>query len=168
MRKLLARLSQLSMVVGFFALLSDASGLHGVLRMRAPAAGAWWNAHAFYFMEGAATALGLLLALWIGVRLAAEADRLKYPAPIALAFEAALLLPQTHLCARIARIGADGTPIVAPGTIAGFTGFETGRFLGKLLIAAAYFFKTLAFAFLFGQALFGAVLAGAILLARGE
>ena len=57
---------------------------------------------------------------------------------------------------------------MAPGTIAGFTGFEAGRFLGKLLIAATYFFKTLAFAFLFGQALFGAVLAGAILLARGE
>ena len=33
--------------------------------------GRLWNAHEFYFMEGAATAFGLLVALLIGLRLVA-------------------------------------------------------------------------------------------------
>jgi len=166
MRQLIARLIQACFIVGLLALFSYAVGLHNVIRMKAPSAGAWWNAHEFYFMEGAATALGLLVALRVGVRLAAEADRLRYLAIVALALEAALLTPLTYLCARLARIGADGGAIFAPSRMAAFAGFETARLLAKLLMAAVYFLKTAAFGFLLGLALFGAVLVGAIVSAR--
>jgi hypothetical protein len=96
------------------AMFSYASGLHSVVRMKAPAAGAWWNAHEFYLMEGAATALGLLVALRVGMRLAVEAQGMRKLATITLALEAALLMPLTYLCARVARIGADGGALVAP------------------------------------------------------
>ena len=75
---------------------SYAAGLHNMVRMKAPAAGAWWNAHEFYFMEGAATAFGLLVALLIGLRLVAGTERLRRLAAIMLASEAALLIPLTQ------------------------------------------------------------------------
>ena len=167
MRHLMGRLIQASFVIGLLATFSYAAGLHNVVRMKAPAAGAWWNAHEFYFMEGAATAFGLLVALRVGARLVAGADPPRYLTAITLALEAALLMPLTYLCARVARIGADGGSIVAPNRIAAFTGFERGRLLDKLLIAVLYFLKTAAFGFLIGLALFGAVLVGAILSAHG-
>jgi hypothetical protein len=166
MRHLMARLIQASFILGLPATFSYAAGLHNVVRMKAPAAGAWWNAHEFYFMEGAATAFGLLVALRVGVRLTAGADSPRYLAAVALALEAALLTPLTYLCARVARIGADGGAIVAPNRIAAFAGFESGKLLDKLLIAALYFLKTVAFSFLIGLALFGAVLVGAIVSAH--
>jgi hypothetical protein len=166
LRHLVARLIQVCVVVGLLATFSYASGLHNVVRMRAPAAGAWWNAHEFYLMEGAATALGLLVALRVGVRFAAEGASLRYLAPVTLVLEAALLMPLTRLCARVARIGADGGAIVAPNLMAAYAGFVSGKMLDKLLIAALYFLKTMGFGFLLGLALFGAVLAGAIASAR--
>lgn len=114
MRNLIGRLIQLCLIVGMLAMFSYASGLHNVVRMKAPAAGAWWNAHEFYLMEGAATALGLLVALRVGMRLAVEAQGMRKLATITLALEAALLMPLTYLCARVARIGADGGALVAP------------------------------------------------------
>jgi hypothetical protein len=168
MRHLIGRLIQVCLLVGLLAMLSYASGLHNVVRMKAPGAGAWWNAHEFYFMEGAATALGLLVALRVGLRLAAEADRFRHLATITLALEAALLMPLTYLCARVARIGADGGAIVAPNRTAALAGFETAKLLEKVLIAALYFLKTVVFGFLLGLALFGAVLVGAIISAPGS
>ena len=94
--------------------------------------------------------------------------RSRYLAPVALALEAALLLPLTRLCARVARIGADGGAIVAANRLAAYAGFESGKMLDKLLIAALYFLKTMAFGFLLGLALFGAVLAGAIVTAHSD
>ena len=129
MRHLIARLIQASVLIGLLAMWSYVSGLHNVVRMRAPAAGAWWNAHEFYFMEGAATALGLLVALRVGVRFAAEAASIRYLAPVALALEAALLLPLTRLCARVARIGVDGGAIVAPNRMAAYAGSRAERSL---------------------------------------
>jgi hypothetical protein len=166
MRHLIGRLIQACLIVGLLAMFSYAVGLHNVVRMKAPAAGAWWNAHEFYFMEGAATGFGLLVALRVGVRFAAEAASMRYLATITLALEAALLIPLTHLCARVARIGADGGAIVAPNRMAAFAGFETAKLLDKLLIAALYFLKTVAFGFLIGLALFGAVLVGVIVNSR--
>jgi hypothetical protein len=166
MRHLIARLIQLCFIIGLLAMVSYASGLHNVVRMRAPAAGAWWNAHEFYLMEGAATALGLLAALRIGVRVAAEAGSIRYLVPVTLALETVLLIPLTHLCARVARIGADGGAIIVPNRMAAYVGFESGKMLDKLLIAALYFLKTMSFGFLLGLALFGAVLVGAMMSAR--
>jgi hypothetical protein len=161
-RHLVARMIQACFIVGLLAMFSYAAGLHNVLRMKSPAAGAWWNAHEFYFMEGAATALGLLVALRVGMRLAAEADSIRYMAIAALALDAALLMPLTYLCADIARIGTDGGAILAPNRMAGFAGFVTGKLLDKLLLAGVYVLKTTAFGFLLGLALFGAVLVIAI------
>lgn len=168
MRHPVGRLIQVALLVGLLAMFSYATGLHNVVRMKAPAAGAWWNAHEFYLMEGAATAFGLLVALLIGLRLVAGTVRLCRLAAIILAFEAALLIPLTHLCARVARIGADGGAIVAPNRMAAYAGFESAKMLDKLLIAALYFFKTVAFGFLIGLAAFGAVMVGAILTAHGD
>jgi hypothetical protein len=168
MRHLVRRLIQVALLVGLLAMFSYATGLHNVVRMKAPAAGAWWNAHEFYLMEGAATAFGLLVALLIGLRLVAGTERLCRLAAIMLAFEAALLIPLTHLCARVARIGADGGAIVAPNRMAAYAGFESAKMLDKLLIAALYFFKTVAFGFLIGLAAFGAVMVGAIMTAHGD
>ena len=168
MRHLVVRLIQVSLLVGLLAMFSYAAGLHNMVRMKAPAAGAWWNAHEFYFMEGAATAVGLLVALLIGLRLVAGTERLRRLAAIMLASEAALLIPLTHLCARVARIGADGGAIVAPNRMAAYAGFESAKMLDKLLIAALYFLKTVAFGFLIGLAAFGAVLVGAIMTAQGD
>ena len=165
-RHLVARLIQACFIVGLLAMFSYAAGLHNVLRMKSPAAGAWWNAHEFYFMEGAATALGLLVALRVGMRLAAEADSIRYLAIAALALDAALLMPLTYLCADIARIGADDGAIVAPNRMAGFAGFATGKLLDKLLMAGDYVLKTAAFGFLLGLALFGALLVIAIVSAE--
>jgi len=162
MRCLIALLSQASLVVGLLAALSYGAELHTAVRMRAPAAGAWWNAHEFYLMEGGATALGLLLALRIGLRLAAEADRLRYPAVVTLALNAALLLPLSSLCSRAARIGVDGDVAVVPDRIAAFAGFAPSKLFDNLLTAGLYFVKTAAFASLLGLALFGTVLAGAM------
>ena len=161
-RHLVARMIQACFIVGLLAMFSYAAGLHNVLRMKSPAAGAWWNAHEFYFMEGAATALGLLVALRVGMRLAEGTDSIRYLAIAALALDAALLMPLTFLCADIARIGADGGAIVAPNRMAGFAGFATGKLLDKLLMAGDYVLKTAAFGFLLGLALFGALLVIAI------
>jgi hypothetical protein len=168
MRHLVVRLIQVSLLVGLLAMFSYAAGLHNMVRMKAPAAGAWWNAHEFYFMEGAATAFGLVVALLIGLRLVAGTGRLRRLAAIMLASEAALLIPLTHLCARVARIGADGGAIVASNRMAAYAGFESAKMLDKLLIAALYFLKTVAFGFLIGLAAFGAVLVGAIMTAQGD
>jgi hypothetical protein len=100
------------------------------------------------------------------LRFAAEAERSRYLTIVTLALEVALLMPLTSLCARVARIGADGGAIVAPNRIAAYAGFETAKMLDKLVIAALYFLKTVAFGFLVGLALFGAVLVGAIVSAR--
>src|SRR6185437_1331206 len=160
MRGLISRLMQACLIVGLLALFSYAAGLHNVVRMKAPAAGAWWNAHEFYFMAGAATAFGLLMALRVGLWFAAEANSMRYPAIVTIAIEAVLLMPLTYLCARVARIGADGGAILAPNRMAAYAGFETGKLLDKLLMAAVYFLKTVAFGFLLGLALFGVVLVG--------
>jgi hypothetical protein len=165
-RRLVGRLLEACFIVGLLAMYSYAVEYHNTLRMKSPAAGAWWNAHEFYFMEGTATALGLLMALRVGVRLAAEADSIRYLAISALALDAALLIPLTYLCADVARIGADGGAIVALDRMARFAGFEGGKLLDKLLTAGDYVLKTAAFGFLLGLALFGAVLVVAILSAE--
>lgn len=168
-RRLITRLIAAFLIVGLLATFSYAVGLHNLVRMKAPAVGAWWNGHEFYFMEGAATALGLLVALRVGAGLAASADFIRYLAVITLLFEAALLAPLTYLCARVARIGADGGAIVAPNRIAGLAGFATGKLLDKLLMVGAYFLKTTVFGFLLGLAIFGVVLIGIIVsTGRGE
>ncbi len=164
-RRLLRYLTEASVLVGVLSTLSYASGFHGVLRAMAPAAGAWWNRYEFHFMEGAATALGLLIALRLGLRLA-EAATGRRPALAALALDALLVVPLTHLCAAAARVGADSVAPVAPGRIASFAGYAGGRMLDKLLIAGVYFLKTAGFAFLIGLGLFGAVLVVASVSAR--
>lgn len=165
-RKLIRRLIEAACFVGFVATVSYGAEAHNVLRAMAPAAGAWWNAHEFYLMEGSATALGLLAAIRVGLRFAAESEPAGALAAATLVLDAVLLVPLTHLCADVARVGADGVA-VAQGRMAGYAGFAAGRFLDKLLTAGVYFLKTAAFGFLLGLALFGAVLAGVIVGAGG-
>jgi hypothetical protein len=166
-RRLIRRLIEGSLLIGVVSTFSYATELHNVLRAMAPAAGAWWNQYEFHFMEGAATALGLLIALRIGLRFA-ETELGRRLALAALVLDAVLVAPLTHLCAAAGRVGADGTGAVATSRIASFAGYADGKLLDKLLIAGVYFLKTAAFGFLLGLGLFGAMMVGVIASARGS
>jgi hypothetical protein len=158
-RRLLRYLLGASFAVGVVSTLSYATTLHYELRMTAPAFGAWWNRYEFYFMEGAATALGLLIALRVGMFFS-ETGSGRRAALLTLALDAVLLVPLTHLCAAAGRVGADATSAIAPERIASLAGYAAAKLLDKILIAGVYFVKTVGFAFLFGLGLFGAVVVG--------
>ena len=51
----------MALLVGLVAAASYAEGTTTPLRVLKPALGAWLDAHQFYLMEGAATALGLII-----------------------------------------------------------------------------------------------------------
>jgi hypothetical protein len=161
-RRLVRRLIDASFVVGVISTLSYGAQIQNLLRATAPAAGAWWSDYEFYFMTGAATALGLSVALRIGLHFVEPESRGRI-ALVALALDAVLIVPLTHLCAAVARVGVDGSGAVARSTISSFAGYAAGKLLDKLVVAGTYFLKTATFGFLVGLGLFGAVLAGVIL-----
>src|SRR5260370_18764085 len=63
---LLGRLTLLAAFVGVISTLSYAVSAPMAIRQVNPDFGAWWDLNQFYFMEGAATALGLLVGIRIG------------------------------------------------------------------------------------------------------
>lgn len=69
---LLERLTFLNLLIGLVAAASYALGTATALRVFKPATGAWIEAHQFYLMEGSATALGLVIGIRSGRRLAVE------------------------------------------------------------------------------------------------
>ncbi len=162
-RRLIRALIEASLVVGAVSTLSYATEIHNLLRIEAPAAGAWWYAYEFHFMEGSATALGLLIALRVGLRFGAEDEIWRRLAIDTLVLDAVLLIPLTHMCARVARVGADAAGPVASDRIIAIFGFVLGQFLDKILTAGVYFLMTASFGFLLGLAIFGAVSAGLML-----
>ena len=159
MRRLIRVLIEASVLVGVVSTLSYATEVHNLLRAQAPVAGAWWYAYEFYFMEGAATALGLLIALCVGLRFGAAAEVWRRLAIITLVLDAVLLVPLTYMCTRVARVGADAVGLVGSDRLIGILGFVPGEFLGKILMAGAYFLKTAGVGFLLGIALVAVVMA---------
>jgi hypothetical protein len=159
-------LIEASLLVGVASTLSYATDVHNLLRARAPAAGAWWYAYEFYFMEGAATALGLLVALCVALRFGA-AEIWRRLAVLTLVLYALLLVPLTYMCTRVARVGTDAVGPVGSDRLIGIFGFVPGEFLGKILMAGVYFLKTAGFGFLLGMALVAVVMA-ALMIAPGR
>ena len=150
--KLMRRLTTALVIIGAFATITYATGAHIAWRFLNPPVGAWWNLHEFWLMEGAATALGMVIGARIAARLAEDAPN-QAPQMFALALAAALLLPLAMLSARAARpswIGWSGRDLLIS-----MTGYEQGLVLDNLLRAGVYFIKTAFLGILSGSALFG-------------
>ncbi|MGH7934010.1 MAG: hypothetical protein ACREQN_12720 [Candidatus Binataceae bacterium] len=163
--RLLAWLTLAAVLIGILTTLSYATGASTALRIARPAAGAWLASYEFHLMEGAATALGILIGIRSGRRLVTEAVAKSRGAYIAVILGLIILAPLTHLCATAARLGWGARSAAIASWIVGMSGYATGKYLDKLLIAGVYFLKTAGFAFLAGLGLFA--LAAAALIVMG-
>jgi hypothetical protein len=151
--RFLERLTLVSMIVGELSTLSYALSAPTALRSVNPSLGAWWDAYQFYFMEGAATALGLLIGIRIGRRFVPDVRRRSRSLILALVLAIVGFAPVLHVCAAAARLGwsaSDGTTL---SPIVDLAGYAAARQIDKILIASVYFVKIVSFALLAGLAL---------------
>jgi hypothetical protein len=150
---LLERLTFLALLIGLVAAASYAEGTTTPLRVFKPALGAWLEAHQFYLMEGGATALGLIVAIRIGRRLAAESVGARHGANFVMILAALAWAPLIHVCAMAARLGWSGRGGSFASWIVGREGYEAGARFLRLFITVIYFCKTAGLAALAGLAL---------------
>ncbi|HKV53213.1 MAG TPA: hypothetical protein VJN94_01100 [Candidatus Binataceae bacterium] len=151
--RILGWLIALAALLGVCFLLSYALQASLLVRLDNPDLGAWWDAHQFYFMEGGATVLGLLIGIRIGTGLASGHDNQWRAGLTALILGIIVLAPMVHLCAAAARLGWNGREASLASRIISREGFEAGRQVDKVVIAGIYFLKTVGFALLGGLAL---------------
>jgi len=154
-------LTLLAAFAGIVATLSYATGAATVLRIIDPSYGAWWDAHQFHLMEGAATALGLLIGIRIGLRFVADAEVRSRSAIAAFVLALLALAPMLYVCSSVARLGWRASSGATESRIIGYAGYGGGKQLDKVLIAGVYFLKTTGFALLAGLALTAIVTAAA-------
>jgi len=152
-------LTLLSIFVGLLSIVSYATGAAILLRMAQPKLGASWDANQFYFMEGAATALGLLIAIRLGRRLISESETATRSTMWTGIAAAVVFAPLIHLCSTAARLGPEAFGFGAQNWVIGRTGYEVGKQLDKVLIAGIYFLKTTCLALIAGLALVAIVVA---------
>jgi hypothetical protein len=157
--RILRWLTMLSIVVGILATFSYSSGAEIGWRYLDPRFGAWLNPREFWIMEGAATALGTLVGIRIGASMVEDAALKARCAEWSLIISAIAFKWATPLCARIARIGADGRGTSMRARLVALGGYGTGLFLDKLFVGGVYFLKTAGFALLLGLALFALMIA---------
>jgi hypothetical protein len=157
--RLLRWLTPLLLFVGVLSMMSYATGAAFLLRIENPAVGAWWDTYQFYFMEGAATALGLVFAIRIARRLISDPEIAARCTVWAAILAVLAFAPLIHLCALAARLLPDTSGIVSRDWIIGLAGYEVGRYLDKVSVAAVYFLKTACLALIAGLALFGIAVA---------
>ncbi len=150
---LLGRLTLLAVFVGVISTLSYAVSAPMAIRQVNPDFGAWWDLNQFYFMEGAATALGLLVGIRIGRGFVSDTAARARGANVALVLAIIVLIPLMHLCGNAARIAWGSRVIVTQGVTIGHMHLA-GKPLDKVLMTGIYFFKTAGFAALSGLALF--------------
>jgi len=150
---LLGRLTLLAVLVGLISTLSYALSMPMIIRRVHPDFGAWWDLNQFYFMEGAATALGLLTGIRLGRSFVSDTPARTRGANVALLFGIIVLIPLMHLCAEAARISWGASSSVTQGVIVGHI-HVAGKPLDKVLMTGVYFFKTAGFGALAGLALF--------------
>jgi hypothetical protein len=143
----------LALVVGIVSLLSYSLAGSELVRSGSPTVGAWWEAHQFLFMEGGATAAGLLLGMAIGETCMAGQDRRFRASLIALVLAIITFAPLVHLCALTARLGWSGRVASLTSWITSHAGYDAGRHVDKIVIAGVYFLKTAGLAFLAGLSL---------------
>jgi hypothetical protein len=150
---LLGRLTLLAVLVGVISTASYALSMPMTIRQGHPDFGAWWDLKQFYFMEGAATALGLLLGIRIGRGFVSDAAAKARGANVALVLAIIVLMPLMHLCGQVARIAWGERVIVTQGVAIGHLHIA-GKDLDKVLMTGVYFFKMAGFGALAGLALF--------------
>jgi hypothetical protein len=143
----------LAFAVGLVSLLSYSLTASELIRSDNPAFAAWWEAHQFYFMEGGATALGLLLAIRIGGSLVAGPDRRSRAGLAAVVLAVIAFAPLIQVCAVVARLGWSGSGSSFASWIISREGYDTGRQVDKIMMAGVYFSKTAGFALLAGLGL---------------
>lgn len=142
----------LALIVGLVSLWSYALTT-SELRSSSPGLAAWWQAHRFYFMEGGATAFGLLLGIRIGDSLMVDRGRCSHRGFAALVLAIIAFTPLIHACARAARLGWNGRGASIASWIISRNGYDAGRWMDKVVIVGAYFLKTVGFALLAGLVL---------------
>jgi len=150
---LLGRLTLVAAFVGVISTLSYALSMPMMIRQSNPDFGAWWDLNQFYFMEGAATALGLLAGIRIGRSFVSDAAARARGANVALVLAIIVLIPLMHLCGDAARIAWGSRVTVTQGVTISHM-HVAGKPLDKVLMTGVYFFKTAGFAGLVGLALF--------------
>jgi hypothetical protein len=143
----------LALTVGLASLLSYSLNASDALRSDSPAFAAWWETHQFYFMEGGATALGLLLGIRLAGSFTAGSGQHPSAGRVALLFAIIGLAPLIHVCAAAARLGWNGRGASIASWIISREGFDNGRYIDKVVIAAVYFLKIVGFALLCGLGL---------------
>jgi hypothetical protein len=150
---LLERLTFLALLIGLVAAASYALGTTTALRVFKPALGAWLDAHQFYLMEAGATALGLIVGIRLGRRLAADSVGGRHGANFVMILAALAWAPLIHVCAAAARLGWSLRGGSFASWIVDGEGYEAGTRFLRLSITAIYFFKTAGLAALAGLAL---------------
>jgi hypothetical protein len=143
----------LAVAIGVVSLLSYSLAGSELVRSDAPIFAAWWEARQFLFMEGGATALGLLLGVAVAERLVADQDQRFRAGLVALVLAIIAFAPLIHVCAVAARSGWNGRAASLASWIISREGYDAGRQIDKVVIAGVYFFKTVGFAFLSGLGL---------------
>jgi hypothetical protein len=162
---LLGRLTLLAVLVGVISTASYALSMPMAIRQSSPDLGAWWDLNQFYFMEGAATAFGLLVGIRIGRGFVSDIAAKARGANVALVLAIILLLPLMHLCGDVARIAWGGHTVAMQGVIVDHIRIAR-KPLDKVLTTGVYFFKMAGFAGLAGLALFA--VAAVAVMGRGK
>jgi hypothetical protein len=158
-------LALLSIFVGALSVVSYASGAAFMLRVANPALGAWWDGSQFYFMEGAATALGLIVAIRVGQGLITDSEIAARCTLWSGILAAVTVAPLMQVCSTAARLGPEAFGFAAQDWVIQRAGYTVGQQLDKLLIAGVYFLKTTCLALIAGFALVAIVVA--VLFATG-
>jgi hypothetical protein len=162
---LLGRLTLLAVFVGLISTVSYALSAPMMIRQGYPDFGAWWDLNQFYFMEGAATALGLLVGIRLGGSFVSDTAAKTRGANVALVFAIIVLIPLMHLCGEVARIAWGARVIVTQGVTIGHI-HVAGKPLDRVLTTGVYFFETAGFGALAGLALFA--VAAVAFMGRGK
>lgn len=147
-------LTRIALWAAVIATLSYGAGAHIAVRYLNPAVGAWWNAVEFEVLQFAASGLGMIVGIRAGVRFVAGDSARRRARATAAVLAMAALFPVTLLGARFARIRWT-TGGAAESALIGWFGYDTGKFIDKLLAAGVYSIKISAGGFLIGMIVVG-------------
>lgn len=158
MRRLIRKLTLLSLLAGMIATFSYGAEAHIAVRYVDPQLGAWWDANEFLIMKCSAAALGMLVAMRVAARFIEE--RLRAAAlGWSLVVCALALMPVATVSSRLARIGAGGQGGPARDWMIARLGYGAGIVLDKIFLAVVYFLKAVGFSLVAGLGIFAMVLA---------
>ena len=152
----------LALAIGLLSLISYSLAGTELVRSDAPTFAAWWEAHQFLFMEGGATALGLLMGIAIGETFLGGQEQHFRTTLLAVVFAIVAFAPLIHICSVAARLGWNARAAVLASWLISRGGYEVGRQIDKVVIAGVYFFKTVGFALLAGLGLLAIACVAAI------